>query len=657
MKKSVFLLVFLFVSIANAQWKEINNGISGDYLNKVYIDDNLFLASSYYLYKSNDIGSSWENISLSKNINPIDYILRKDDTLFIAGSNLYYSIDNLDTFPKVFANIQCNVFEIDKDGNLLVGTKSGLYRITDNGKNLHFFEEQIPYLNIIDIEVSGDTIVLGSYESGIAYSINNGNSWKFMENVFDFMIKKIQKVNLSIFSMGEYGIYFSTNFGADWMMQNNSYKIKGIRDFIVIDSTIFVASEIGVLYKGIFEDKWKHIEKLRNYRVNQLQVYNGKLYAAVWGPGVAEINLSDLNEVRFMANGMNKFNSSRIFSDSDKLYGAVEGVGLYVSNDKGENWSKTNCPINDVSEIKKLNNSIYVSSFNNGLFKSDNGVDFVSLNSDLPEIKINDIEIFDNKIYAAINPMGLYYSEDGGTDWILENSIETNYLNAIKSVGNSLYALNYDQSYVKSISDDSWKVFSQFQNITDIVENNSGLIAITKTYKILFMDKNSSNWKNLYEKFSYVLNNIDILNKNVFVSTSGSLLYSSDYGMTYSDKLTPKPLAKINYVKIIGDEVYLATGGRGFMKAKLSDLGINSVEVNENFDNISIYPSPANDFIRVNIKDMSDFIIFNNLGENVLSGKIGNGDQIDVRELAKGIYNLILINSDMQSKNVRFVKD
>jgi len=56
---------------------------------------------------------------------------------------------------------------------------------------------------------------------------------------------------------------------------------------------------------------------------------------------------------------------------------------------------------------------------------------------------------------------------------------------------------------------------------------------------------------------------------------------------------------------------------------------------------LNIVPNPSKDFIKVNgLKENSSYIIYDNLGSEVKSGKIVVHDKIDIKKFAKGLYFL-----------------
>ncbi|MFY7733680.1 MAG: T9SS type A sorting domain-containing protein [Bacteroidia bacterium] len=64
-------------------------------------------------------------------------------------------------------------------------------------------------------------------------------------------------------------------------------------------------------------------------------------------------------------------------------------------------------------------------------------------------------------------------------------------------------------------------------------------------------------------------------------------------------------------------------------------------------DNLTIHPSPANNFIAIKgINSEVDVYVYNSLGEKVISyNKVSSNDQLDIRDLQGGIYFILFIEN------------
>jgi hypothetical protein len=76
-------------------------------------------------------------------------------------------------------------------------------------------------------------------------------------------------------------------------------------------------------------------------------------------------------------------------------------------------------------------------------------------------------------------------------------------------------------------------------------------------------------------------------------------------------------------------------------------------------DNISVYPNPANNYLRIDIanNDVSGIDIYNITGQKVLSqNKTGNSGTVNISSLPKGSYLLKIKTTDNKTGIVKFIK-
>jgi len=82
----------------------------------------------------------------------------------------------------------------------------------------------------------------------------------------------------------------------------------------------------------------------------------------------------------------------------------------------------------------------------------------------------------------------------------------------------------------------------------------------------------------------------------------------------------------------------------------------------ELFDNIKLYPNPANDYVNVNISQGTElpdsFGIYNTLGQCIIQVKVTTSNDLTVNtsSLAKGVY-LLKVNKETASKTLQFIKN
>lgn len=125
------------------------------------------------------------------------------------------------------------------------------------------------------------------------------------------------------------------------------------------------------------------------------------------------------------------------------------------------------------------------------------------------------------------------------------------------------------------------------------------------------------------------------LNKNPPIA-SGGFLYLGD-------------ISGNGELEIKGNEMYYAESDLN----KISKYSFDNLDV-QNYD-VNIYPNPGNALIHIKglTETEKNYIVYNLLGNIILSGRISENKAINIQNLAKGIYILKVDNIN----EIKFIKD
>jgi len=146
--------------IDNEQFRSIAMGL---------IDPNTIYAASYGdLYKTNDAGGEWENISFGLPVEAITYLavdpLNVDRVWvtfsgFEEGEKVYYSDNGGDTWENISANlpncpVNCVAFDSETSDGIYVGTDLGIYYRSEELASWHLFMDGLPNVIVSELEIN-----------------------------------------------------------------------------------------------------------------------------------------------------------------------------------------------------------------------------------------------------------------------------------------------------------------------------------------------------------------------------------------------------------------------------------------------------------------------------------------------------------------------
>ncbi|GAB5563256.1 MAG: hypothetical protein Wins2KO_03190 [Winogradskyella sp.] len=106
-----------------------------------------------------------------------------------------------------------------------------------------------------------------------------------------------------------------------------------------------------------------------------------------------------------------------------------------------------------------------------------------------------------------------------------------------------------------------------------------------------------------------------------------------------------------SHMRLNGNDLYISELSAGKI-SKIENFVLSIPEFQN--DVITLYPNPSSDFIKIsNLKTEESYHIYNSLGAEIQTGIISIDGQIDIRDLAQGLYFLKIRNKATQ----RFIKD
>ena len=246
-------------------------------------------------------------------------------------------------------------------------------------------------------------------------------------------------------------------------------------------------------------------------------------------------------------------------SNTDTLYTATDGNGVYRSHDGGSNWEQINNGLTDFN-LRTLvidpisTNILYVAGVEGAVFKSTNsGNSWVSASTGLVGTQIHSlvIDTFEPTIiYAATSGDGIFKSTDSGDNW---NPINT----------------GLGTSYIRFLAIDP---------------NNTEIIYAGGLDNRIYKSSNAgSSWELPNPEFWHWIYALEINpgNGSVYVGTSSEGIYRSVNG-GIDWQATNNGLNNVHIMSMVarGDSglVYVGSGGSGMFKS--ADFGNNWVTIN-----------------------------------------------------------------------------
>lgn len=220
--KIVFILLFLFTVVCNAQWVQVNNGLGNISISSIVVAGNNIFAgapSKNGVFLSTNNGTSWSQAGLYTQT--VYSLTTSGNNIFAgtAGSGVFLSTNNGLTWTQILNNQ--NVFSLAASGNNIFagcGYGNGVYLSTNNGMNWTQTSLNNQWVNAL--VVNGNNIFAGTYNpgNGVYLSTNNGTTWiqTSLNNQSVFALAVNGNNIFAGTSDSGHGVYLSTNNGTNW---------------------------------------------------------------------------------------------------------------------------------------------------------------------------------------------------------------------------------------------------------------------------------------------------------------------------------------------------------------------------------------------------------------------------------------------------------
>jgi ligand-binding sensor domain-containing protein len=190
---------------------------------------------------------------------------------------------------------------------------------------------------------------------------------------------------------------------------------------------------------------------------------------------------------------------SSFYQDGNQ-YWVTTDVGVYVSNDGGNNWEVKNNSNGSAYSFIKVNTDYFAGTVNGVIKSSNNGGTWASATTGLGNLLVYDLAFLNNKIYACTQ-IGVFESANAGTTWTgINTGLVNTYLYSLDTINNELYAGTGNLPYKLNTSTQTWTALntgltsvSGFLEVHDFITFNNK-IYIATNFGVFSSAINNISW-------------------------------------------------------------------------------------------------------------------------------------------------------------------
>lgn len=499
---SAFCVLVLGLAVnTSAQWVQTRGPEGGDFYSISLINEMCYTVQGINnpeLYSSADLGQSWRIITPTG------------------------------IFPrKVLAT----------DGYLFLTSSSGILRSTDSGSNWEFVNNGISYLSYISLTRSGNTLFAAS-DQHVYRSDDFGMNWTpvFYQQYGDLNV--ILSVDTFLLVSRESDTYRSTDFGNTWIRVNELTRPASIAS---TGSRIFVAAYNGLFYTTNFGANWTSATaSLPSNSVSSLTAQGQALLAGSSFDGIYKSTDQGISWFRSSTGLMSRKISPNCLVSNDSIIIASTSTdtsfsgGVYFSGDNAANWERRTDGIFRV-RVSSIGSSggIILAGSTSGIHRSsDAGESWQFITHQYGINNVNFFRTYGQQIYAG-TANGLFASSDLGNNWTdITGDIPKRYIVSLGKVRDTLFLSNSDGIYASGNEGVNWTLKTgQLKYAKDfpVIEDR----IFTSRFGVYYSDNSGTNWTlcGLENKNIYYLTMFG--DRLVAGTSSYGIYYSTDRGTTW----------------------------------------------------------------------------------------------------------------------------
>ncbi len=521
-------------------------------------------------------------------VTAITYAANGNVIIGTKNGGVFRSISNGTKWVRSnLTDVSVNALLLDASGNILAGTSNGMYHSFDHGNTWYKTSTGLTVEEVFSLAIDSQGLIYAGTKLGVFVSMDNGFNWRYKTinlRVHSLLVNPSDKV----YAGTDFGIYQSTDYGETW------FEV-GLSSLTVMS---LVRSESGKLFAGTLQDGiyssqedsllWSQ-SGLASLSVNALALNpNGKLFA---GTSLFGVFYSLDNGFMWYPS---TFASGTVFalnSRKSNLLLAGSTIGVFLSGDEGNTWSKANTGLNVVTvkdvEVNE-DGTLFIATEHQGVYRSTNkGTTWFESNNSLPAGTFNALAITSSgSIFAGHDYLGLYRSNDAGLNWVRTDSgLFGNTIQHIDSYLNNVYVATLESGLFAS-SDDGylWRQINAPVGIFNIkalgISPSGGIFACYDTYGLFFSNDEGNTWMNRgtglpeLEVFSFGFDSVG----TVYAGTGSvdGLFFSNNNGLNWNPTGFTKDVTSI--ATATNGNIFAATKGDGVFRS--NDNGSSWTENN-----------------------------------------------------------------------------
>lgn len=422
---------FIFLSFDNGEtWETKSAGGYTEQMNLAFnAQGQLFMANSYNLVRSDDLGTTWSDPLISSGyLFNMSMAFDSNDEIYLITDyegGIFHSTDNGNTWQRVF-NAGARAIAINSSNQVFAGDYD-LFMSSDHGVIWYTFP-QLMNSQISSVCIDSEDGIYVATSNGIFRSFNNGQSWDLSyKGLYEPLVTDIKSYNQDVYMTKNGKVFHSSDLGISWEQLDLP-----LINYYMSSIEIRPNGEIYLLGQYSTFETYGIIMKSTDNGQTWTELVSKKASDIAFGAGNDIFIVSDSLIHRSTDNGINWqiLNQDLLCLNPTKI--AITNTGvifvnsslcqdkIFVSTDNGNTWTEAgyggmstvvNMEVNAQGDVFILTDGseVYTSS--------NNGQNWSQINVD-PQVSINTLEVDYQDNLLIGTESGVYISDNNGASWV-----------------------------------------------------------------------------------------------------------------------------------------------------------------------------------------------------------------------------------------------
>lgn len=328
-------------------WNQYGLGLPSSNIYSLAIEDNILFAGSFWygMYISYDFGKDWVSFNYGYPLNTTAPLLaKKGNQVFVGNSLGIFTLNKIDSIWVDINNqlygSEVNCFAV-KDSILAAGTPGGGVFITSDFGNSWISRRIITgYNGPKALEFKGDSLYALCFSGGLFVSADLGLIW---DNIFvptQFFNALAIKGSTIAVGTDQTGVWISIDNGLTWSQMNSGLTNLYINSLAFDDSNFYAGTMEGLFISSDNGQNWYKATSgiPTSLFVNTIKVIDKYIYVGAF-PGLF---LSTDAGVSWNYKGFNTEEIVSIEGYDDVVFVGIIDIfsdGVFVSTNRGNTWS------------------------------------------------------------------------------------------------------------------------------------------------------------------------------------------------------------------------------------------------------------------------------------------------------------------------------